>query len=218
MRKYLLILGAALLLTACTTASALTVSKASVSAGAAVDSLSIRVPFTLPTGADSARITLTLTPGGAQTVTVNAPAVAYVFRVPRPAPGVGFTFRACGTPYAGLKAGTSSCNTAQQYTTPPGAITWPDTMTIAGMAFPDSSSLALMAAAEADALSAADSGLVWLQWGQALWVRGERDTRAWQEVRVQALAFAKHPKHRQWWDDTRACGGCAVYLPFTPIS
>lgn len=207
-------------LASCTDASALTLDRMVVTQ--AGDSLMVRVPLRVPAGADSARITLTVTPGGMASATAQPQAVALVFTVPGPAEGATVTLRACGVAYRHGVAGPSSCNAQQSYTrpiNPPGPITWPDTMTISQMTFPDSASLALMEQAEADAIPAATVGIPWVRWAGALWVRGDRGVHSWQEVREQAVRFALSPRHRMWWDSTKACG-CDVYLapplPYPP--
>ena len=211
---------AAVFIAACVDANALTLDKMSVTQ--AGDSIVVRVPLRVPSGADSARITLAVNPGGTASATAMPQAVALVFTLPGPAEGQTVTLQACGVAYRKGVAGPSSCNTEQRYTRPvtaPGPVTWPDTMTIAAMTFPDSQSLALMARAEADAVPAATVGIPWVRWARALWVRGDRGEHSWQEVREQAMRFAASPRHRMWWDSTKACG-CDVYLrpeqPYPP--
>jgi hypothetical protein len=221
MRLFLLaLLLACLPLSACVDANALTLDKMSVTL--AGDSIHVRVPLSVPSEADSARITLTLTPGGSQTVKATPQATAVVFGFLAPAEGATVSFKACGIAYKKGVAGPNSCNSQQSYTrpiTPPGAVTWPDSMTISQMVFPDAGSLALIAAAEADAVPAADSGLPWVRWAGVFWVLGDRGERTWQEVAWQALQFDTHPRQRTWWDATKACD-CDVYLtpdlPYPP--
>lgn len=233
---------------ACHDAAALTLERMTVTV--AGDSLHVRVPATLPAGADSAVITLTLTPGGPKTATLKAPGTALTFAYVKPAEGSSFTFKACGIAYHLGVAGPSSCNSSQSYTVPitaPGAITWPDSMTISQMIWPDSASVALMRAAFADALPAGPLAVIsgpdtiatgeWARWDDALLIRPGpgctaacldmwvRDTaphslaeRNWQEVYWQARTFAANPTHHVWWDSVKACGGCAVYFPIDPTA
>lgn len=129
--------------------------------------------------------------------------------------------------------------TEQDQPPPPPVI---DSTVISQMVWPDSASLALMDFAFSDALPhgplywirGPDTLYVneWAYWGDALLLRPGPDCNAeckfnltadtnknsfaysnWIEIKHQALAFTNSPKHRLWWDSTKACGGCAVYLP-----
>jgi hypothetical protein len=133
-------------LTSCTDAAAMDLGSMSVELFA--DSIHVRVPFVIPAGADSAVVTLTLTPGGTQTRTARGQSVALVYAFAAPAEGATISLRACGHAYRGTTAGPESCNATQQWTRPfsaPGAIQWPDSMTISAMQWPDSASVALIA-------------------------------------------------------------------------
>lgn len=236
---------------ACEPAKAMTLNEMTVKEFA--DSIHISVPLVLPVGADSAHVTVTLTPGGALTRTTTAQAGALVFAFAKPT--VKISFQACGVAFDNGVPSLQTCNTAQTWTPATGTITWPDTMKVSQMVWPDSASQALVNMAFADALSIgsfkvltpADSMLVidtvrvndsvfviephygavvshldWARWGNALVIRGSTthdtawiswDARNWREVRNEAIAFATSPRHRQWWDSVKACGGCEVYLP-----
>lgn len=216
---FLAAIAAAVLIESCTDAQALTVEAARVTLAA--DSIHVRVPIAVPAGADSARITLTLTPGGARTLTASPLATALTFAFAAPAEGASIALQACGTAYRMGTAGPQSCNTVQHWTRPvaaPGPVTWPDTMQISAMQFPDSASLALIGEAETDALLLPTGDTLasvrWLRWGTAFWPRGVRDTNTWREVSWQAMAFARSAPHRDWWQQVKSCGGCTVYLPF----
>lgn len=115
------------------------------------DSIHISVPLSLPVGADSAHVTVTVTPGGSLTRTASALAGTLVFVFVKPT--VKISFQACGVAFDNGVPGAQTCNTAQTWTPATGVITWPDTMKISQMVWPDSASQALVSMAFADALS-----------------------------------------------------------------
>jgi hypothetical protein len=100
------------------------------------DSIHVTVPLAVPVGADSARITLTVTPGGSFTRSASAQAVSVTFATLAPAEGATNTLKACGIAYKKGVAGPNSCNSQQSWTRPvtaPGPVTWPDSMVISAL-------------------------------------------------------------------------------------
>lgn len=100
------------------------------------DSIHVTVPLAVPVGADSARITLTVTPGGSFTRSASAQAVSVTFATLAPAEGATITLKACGIAYKKGVAGPNSCNAQQSWTRPvtaPGPVTWPDSMVISAL-------------------------------------------------------------------------------------
>jgi hypothetical protein len=136
MRRLFLLAGLLALvpLASCRDADALTLDHMRVTLFA--DSIHVTVPLAVPVGADSARITLTVTPGGSFTRSASAQAVSVTFATLAPAEGATITLKACGIAYKKGVAGPNSCNAQQSWTRPvtaPGPVTWPDSMVISAL-------------------------------------------------------------------------------------
>ena len=100
---------------------------------AVADSINVHVPFALPATADSAQVTVTVTPGSAKTLSATKTATSLDFTFVAPAEGSTISYQACGKAFKQGVAGVLTCNTAQTWKRPitaPGAISWTDTMTV----------------------------------------------------------------------------------------
>lgn len=226
----------------CGSASATPLDVGSVRLVLAGDTLTASIFYKLGTLVDSARFVVSSSLNAPRSRTVTDPAGVVAVALVAPAEGNSDTVVVAPTAYKRGQAFVQPVIRIP-YTrpvTPPAIVV--DSVTLSAWHWPDSSSIAFMRQAFRDALPrgplyavrGTDTIIVaeWAKWGNALLLRPglqcDRicdsllvgDTyphslaqRNWEEVYWQALAFARSPKHVGWWQQVKACGGCAIYLP-----